>query len=209
MGVSGSGKTSVGRELAQKLSAKFFDGDDFHPRSNIVKMASGMPLDDDDRAPWLERINDIIFSLNHKNERGVIVCSALKKCYRDQIRNGNQGMLFIFLQSIFDVILHRLEARSNHYMPASLLQSQFDTLEVPNESEPDVISVNADSSTMDSSWSRIVGHFPKVDPHIFSDVVSSSKGFHSGKSKFLNVNRAPASVFPRDLLSCGTFRHHI
>jgi len=149
MGVSGSGKTSVGRELAQKWSAKFFDGDDLHLRSSIVKMASGHPLDDNDRAPWLERLNDVVFSLNHKNERGVIVCSALKKRYRDRIREGNHRLLFVFLNCDLDILQHRLEARSNHYMPVQLLQSQFDILERPDKSEPDVVSVNADSLTVE------------------------------------------------------------
>ncbi|KAG0046257.1 hypothetical protein BGZ83_008558 [Gryganskiella cystojenkinii] len=154
MGVSGSGKTSVGRDLAQKLSAKFFDGDDLHQRSSIEKMASGLPLDDLDRVPWLERINDVVFALNHKNERGVIVCSALKKSYRDCIRDRNQGIIFFFLKASLDVIRPRLEARSNHYMPSQLLQSQFDVLEVPNQSEPDVVSIDADSSTVEELVSQ-------------------------------------------------------
>ena len=85
MGVSSTGKTSVGTEVAHRLGIKLIDGDDLHPRANIIKMGEGHPLNDEDRAPWLERIRDAAFSLEHKSEVGIIVCSALKKKYRDQI----------------------------------------------------------------------------------------------------------------------------
>ncbi|WPD74414.1 gluconokinase [Dickeya fangzhongdai] len=142
MGVSGSGKSSVGARLAREINAKFIDGDDLHPRANIQKMASGQPLNDDDRAPWLERLNDAAYSLLHKNETGIIVCSALKKRYRDRLREGNDGMVFLYLKGSFEVILQRHQARAGHFMPTGLLQSQFDALEEPGEMETDVITVD-------------------------------------------------------------------
>ncbi|WP_373779253.1 gluconokinase [Glaesserella sp.] len=146
MGVSSTGKTSVGTEVAHRLGMKLIDGDDLHPRANIIKMGSGHPLNDDDRKPWLERINDAAFSLEQKSEKGIIVCSALKKKYRDQIRQGNSDVKFIFLHGPFDLVLERMKQRKGHYMKADMLKSQFDTLEIPKADEPDVIfiDINAD-----------------------------------------------------------------
>ena len=127
MGVCGSGKTSVGKALAAKFDATFIDGDDLHPRANIIKMASGHPLNDEDRAPWLERIGDVFFSLQRRSLSGVVVCSALKKKYRD---------------ISMDTILERMAARQGHYMKKEMVQSQFDTLEVPGPDETDVVSVS-------------------------------------------------------------------
>lgn len=145
MGVSGSGKTTVGEAVARQIHAKFIDGDDLHPRANIQKMGSGHPLNDEDRMPWLERLSDAAYSLNHKNETGIIVCSALKRRYRDRLRDGNQGMVFLYLKGSFDVIMERLKARSGHFMPTDLLKSQFETLEEPGADEPDVICVDIDA----------------------------------------------------------------
>ncbi|WOA53468.1 gluconokinase [Dickeya solani] len=153
MGVSGSGKSSVGARLAREINAKFIDGDDLHPRANIQKMASGQPLNDDDRAPWLERLNDAAYSLLHKNETGIIVCSALKKRYRDRLREGNDGMVFLYLKGSFEVILQRHQARAGHFMPTGLLQSQFDALEEPDETETDVITVDINGQ-MDQAVER-------------------------------------------------------
>ena len=142
MGVSSTGKTSVGTEVAHRLGIKLIDGDDLHPRTNIIKMGEGHPLNDEDRAPWLERIRDAAFSLEHKSEVGIIVCSALKKKYRDQIRDGNSNVRFLFLHGSYDVILERMRQRKGHYMKESMLKSQFETLEVPGADEPDVISID-------------------------------------------------------------------
>ena len=142
MGVSSTGKTSVGTEVAHRLGIKLIDGDDLHPRANIIKMGEGHPLNDEDRAPWLERIRDAAFSLEHKSEVGIIVCSALKKKYRDQIRDGNSNVRFLFLHGSYDVILERMRQRKGHYMKESMLKSQFETLEVPGADEPDVISID-------------------------------------------------------------------
>ncbi|MDC2825851.1 gluconokinase [Rodentibacter pneumotropicus] len=146
MGVSSTGKTSVGTEIAHRLGIKLIDGDDLHPRANIIKMGNGQPLDDHDRAPWLERIRDAAFSLEHKSEIGIIVCSALKKTYRDLIREGNEGVKFLFLEGSFDLVLERMKQRKGHYMKTEMLKSQFDTLEVPGEDEPDVIHIDIDGS---------------------------------------------------------------
>lgn len=146
MGVSGCGKSSVGAAIARELGAKFIDGDDLHPRANIQKMAGGHPLNDDDRAPWLERLNDAAYSLSHKNEVGIIVCSSLKRRYRDRLRQDNPEMVFLYMKGTFDVIMARLKARAGHYMPTELLQSQFDALEEPGTDEPDVMSIDINGS---------------------------------------------------------------
>ena len=142
MGVSSTGKTSVGTEVVHRLGIKLIDGDDLHPRANIIKMSEGHPLNDEDRAPWLERIRDAAFSLEHKSEVGIIVCSALKKKYRDQIRDGNSNVKFLFLHGSYDVILERMRQRKGHYMKESMLKSQFETLGVPGADEPDVIPID-------------------------------------------------------------------
>ncbi|OOF36371.1 gluconokinase [Rodentibacter heidelbergensis] len=146
MGVSSTGKTSVGTAVAQRLGIKLIDGDDLHPRANIIKMGEGQPLNDEDRAPWLERIRDAAFSLERKSEVGIIVCSALKKQYRDIIRAGNDNVKFLFLEGSFDLVLERMKQRKGHYMKTDMLKSQFDTLEVPQEDEPDVIHIDIDGS---------------------------------------------------------------
>ena len=122
MGVSGTGKSTVGQALAHALGAKFIDGDDLHPRNNIVKMATSQPLNDEDRQPWLTRIADVIFSLEQKNESGVLVCSALKKRYRDRLREGNAKLRFLWLTGDYDCILQRMRQRKGHFMPEALLR---------------------------------------------------------------------------------------
>ncbi len=146
MGVSSTGKSSVGTALAKVIGAKFIDGDDLHPRHNILKMANKQPLNDDDRAPWLERIRDAAFSLEKKNETGIIVCSALKKKYRDLIRDGNEHVAFLHLAGDFELVLARMQARKGHFMPVELLKNQFETLEIPDASEPDVIHIDIDGN---------------------------------------------------------------
>lgn len=145
MGVSGSGKSVIGEAFAQKFGVKFIDGDDLHPRFNILKMKEGMPLNDEDRFPWLERINDAVFSLNHKNEGGVIVCSALKKTYRDQIRQNNNNLIFFFLKGSFELIKDRMAKREGHFMKVAMLESQFQTLEMPTN-ESDVLTIDIEGS---------------------------------------------------------------
>ena len=146
MGVSGSGKSTVGEQLAAALSATFIDGDDLHPRANVQKMAKGEPLNDDDRAPWLIRINDAVYNLEQRSRKGVIVCSALKKRYRDNIRQDNQNLVFVFLDGPKHVILDRMAARAGHFMKPDMLDSQFTVLERPSISEEDVLTVTIDTA---------------------------------------------------------------
>jgi gluconokinase len=127
MGVSGCGKSTVGAALARAVGVPFADGDALHPAANIAKMASGVPLDDDDRFPWLEAIGEWLAA--HDADGGVIGCSALKRKYRDQLRSHAPRVGFLHLHGAFDVIAARQAARPGHFMPASLLRSQFATLE--------------------------------------------------------------------------------
>ena len=133
MGVSGSGKTSISKLLAQTIALPFFDADDFHPPSNIEKMQAGMPLDDNDRAPWLANLNQL--AKEQLVEKGaVITCSALKEKYRKQLREGlTIPPIFVFLNGTFELLWERISQREDHFMPASLLQSQLDTLEIPDD----------------------------------------------------------------------------
>jgi gluconokinase len=142
MGVSGCGKTTVGKALAQELDCPFYDGDDYHPPDNIAKMAKGLPLNDDDRYPWLAVLHNLIKGHLEKGEPAVLACSALKKKYRDQLRAGNEDVLFIFLHGDFDTIWQRMLSRSGHYMKEDMLQSQFEALETPYEDEAIIVSID-------------------------------------------------------------------
>lgn len=126
MGVSGSGKSTVAAALAQRLMVPFADADAFHSEDNIAKMAAGKPLDDKDRYPWLEGIGEW---LARHGDGGVMSCSALKRSYRDQLRAHCPRVEFLHLRGSPEVIARRLAGRRGHFMPPSLLQSQFDTLE--------------------------------------------------------------------------------
>ena len=137
MGVSGSGKSTVGNLLADELDCPYLDADTFHAPEAIAKMQSGQPLDDRDRLPWLGRIAQKIEALVADDESAVIGCSALKRAYREILFDGipPERVALVYLKGSFDLIRNRLAARQGHFMPASLLQSQFDQLEepVPNE----------------------------------------------------------------------------
>ena len=133
MGVAGSGKSSVGNLLSKKLDTVFLDGDDMHPPENITKMSSGQSLDDDDRHPWLQNIGKAL-----KDESGsiIIACSALKKMYRDLIgETAGQEVIFIHLIGSLELIKDRMVKRTGHFMPLSLLESQFEILETPEKPE--------------------------------------------------------------------------
>ena len=133
-GVTGVGKTTVGRLLAERLGCEFIDADDFHSVENKAKMAAGTPLDDDDRKEWLETMAN---ELKEKSSQGtslVLACSALKSSYREKL-TVDSGQKFIYLKGSFDEISERLKARSGHFMNPLLLQSQFDTLEEPDSDE--------------------------------------------------------------------------
>lgn len=129
MGVSGSGKTSVAERVADRLGLPFAEADDFHPRSNIEKMESGVPLTDEDRWPWLRELADWIGTHEAMGESTVMACSALKRQYRDVLRAGAPEVHFLHMHGPSEVIWERLDARDGHFMPPALLRSQLDTLQ--------------------------------------------------------------------------------
>jgi carbohydrate kinase (thermoresistant glucokinase family) len=132
MGVSGSGKTTIGKKLAARIGLPFFDGDDFHPPSNKEKMTQGIPLTDEDRKDWLIQMNNAARD-QAKLAGAVIACSALKETYRAILSSGITIPLYwVFLQGSFELIKKRMDQRKDHFMPATLLSSQFDALQIPN-----------------------------------------------------------------------------
>jgi gluconokinase len=136
MGVSGSGKTSVAAELARRLGWDYVEGDDLHPAANVAKMAGGHPLDDEDRWPWLRRIAEVIGEHEAAGTGLIVTCSALKQSYRDRLRDGHPSVWFAHVDAPQAVIAERLQRRTGHYMPPSLLGSQLATLEPLTEEEP-------------------------------------------------------------------------
>jgi gluconokinase len=138
MGVSGSGKTTIGEALARDLGWRFLDADEYHPPQNVAKMAAGQPLDDEDREPWLERLNSVL----RGEGNAVLACSALKEKYRRRLADGIKRLEWVYLKGDFDLIESRLARRRHRYMPASLLRSQFDALEAPSRAI--VVDVSGD-----------------------------------------------------------------
>ena len=145
MGVSGCGKSSVGQSLASHLGWDFFDADDFHPPENVAKMAGGIPLDDSDRAPWLDSLNELISSSLKANKPGVLACSALKERYRQRLLEGNDGVKIVYLKGSYDLIWSRMSARKEHYMKPQMLKSQFEALEEPTNAYTIDISQSVDA----------------------------------------------------------------
>ncbi|MEU8894868.1 gluconokinase [Nocardia sp. NPDC048505] len=146
MGVSGSGKSTVAKTLADELGWVMLEGDELHPPANVTKMAAGHPLTDADRLPWLETIAHWIAERAAAGESAVIACSALKRAYRDILRSGVTGhpeatLTFIYLRGTHEELAHRVTTRHHKYMPASLLDSQLDTLEEPTD-EPDAVTID-------------------------------------------------------------------
>lgn len=131
MGVSGSGKSTVGKLLGDRLNCQFYDADDFHPPANVAKMDRGIPLTDSDRAPWLKTLQELIEHTLNNDQEGVLACSALKQKYRQTMTNNHPDVTFIYLQGSYDCIEQRITARKDHFMSADLLQSQFQALEEP------------------------------------------------------------------------------
>jgi gluconokinase len=130
MGVSGCGKSTIGKLLSEELNIPFFDGDDYHPEANIEKMKKGIPLNDEDRFAWLIKLNQL--AIVNQEDGAVIACSALKESYRELLKkNIEDKAVFVYLEGTFQEISDRLSKRSNHFMPPALLKSQFETLEPP------------------------------------------------------------------------------
>jgi gluconokinase len=142
MGVSGSGKSTIASMLAQRLHWVYEDGDWFHPKSNIEKMHHGEPLNDQDRWPWLHAIADWIDATRRAGGHGVVACSALKRVYRDILIGERRDVRLVFLKGDPDLIARRIAARADHFMPSTLLESQFAALEEPQPDErPIVVSI--------------------------------------------------------------------
>lgn len=136
MGVSGCGKTSIGRRVADHMGWLFLEGDALHPAANVAKMRAGHPLDDADRRPWLDAIGRWLDARQSDRKSAVITCSALKRRYRDHLRRGHPHVSFVWLKVSRAELERRLDRRTNHFMPASLLDSQLATLEPPTPDEP-------------------------------------------------------------------------
>ncbi|MEE6459511.1 hypothetical protein FKM82_000647 [Ascaphus truei] len=195
MGVSGSGKTEVGSLLSSKLGWKFYDADDYHPLENKVKMSQGIPLNDQDRQPWLCKLHEIIMREAACGQHAVLACSALKRIYRTTLTTGKNPLLpesqqqdkkddvssktcFIYLQGSMQMIAKRLQNRKGHFMPLALLESQFDTLEPPAAPE---LFINAN---VDRNISAIVSEIQKaldgtMNPQLATDTNSEAHGCDS------------------------------
>lgn len=142
MGVSGSGKTTIGEALARELGWRFLDADDYHPPENVAKMAAGQALDDEDRKPWLEKLNVELWKFDARDESVVLACSALKERYRRRLTDGIKRVEWVYLKGDFELIHSRLAQRRHRYMPAALLESQFAALEPPQHAI--AVDVSAD-----------------------------------------------------------------
>jgi gluconokinase len=134
MGVSATGKTTIGEQLAEELGCEFIEGDELHPRRNIEKMSSGVPLTDEDRWPWLQAIAELVAVKDYEGVSTVVTCSALKRSYRDVLRDA-APTFFVHLEAPFEVLSARMADRTKHFMPTDLLRSQFDTLEPLGDDE--------------------------------------------------------------------------
>ncbi|WP_231854135.1 gluconokinase [Gluconacetobacter diazotrophicus] len=135
MGVSGSGKSTLAQLLARRMGWPIVEGDELHPEANIAKMSAGIPLTDEDRAPWLEKIAEVARNWLSSGGCGIVTCSSLKRRYRDVITGGNPQVCFVYLKGRPEDIAPRLGQRTGHFMPSTMLTSQFDALEEPDDSE--------------------------------------------------------------------------
>jgi len=144
MGVSGCGKTTIGKRLAKRLSWTFIESDEYHSTEDVRKMSSGIPLNNADRQPWLEKLHAVLQEHQQRGQQVVIACSALKETYRQTLTAGLEGVQFVYLKGDFEMIHSRMHKRS-HFMKAAMLQSQFDTLEEPTQAFQVDISEPPDS----------------------------------------------------------------
>ncbi len=147
MGVAGVGKTTIGEALSRALGARFIDADDYHPPENVAKMKAGVPLGDEDRWPWLKRLNEEL----KKEQRAVLACSALKESYRRRLAEGVKDFRVVYLHGSADLIRERMKARKHRYMPPALLESQLATLEPP----ADAIAIDV-AAALENSVAAIV-----------------------------------------------------
>lgn len=131
MGVAGSGKTTVGKLLSDRTGWNFYDADDFHPAENIAKMSRGIPLNDEDRQPWLLKLQNLIDCTISQDKNAILACSALKSSYREILQIHNPEVILIYLQGDYEQILARIQQRKDHFMQAEMLRSQFKILEEP------------------------------------------------------------------------------
>ena len=160
MGVSGCGKSSVGRMLAERTGGLFIDGDDFHPATNISRMAASIPLTNEDRWPWLDALNNQLKSHAQDARCLFLACSALRQSYRDRVGAGLPQLRFIYLRGSKELLLARMQRRQNHFMPATLLDSQFATLEEPR----DAIVVG------------VADPVPKIVEHVLDQIAQAPRG---------------------------------
>lgn len=149
MGVSGSGKTTIGKALASKLGWDFYDADEFHPPENIFKMENRVPLTDADRAPWLAALHRLIESCLKQNHTGVLACSALKESYRKELQVDREDVQLVYLKGSYELIWSRMSARKDHYMKPEMLKSQFDALEEPDDALTVDISLSVDEIVLE------------------------------------------------------------
>ncbi len=154
MGVCGSGKTSVGKVIASRMNWPFIEGDDLHPPANTAKMAAGVPLTDEDRWPWLDRIADRMRAIDKAGGSAVVACSALRQAYRDRLRRSGADLRFLHLTGDAGLIRQRMDNRSDHFMPAGLLDSQLAILE-PARPDEDLYEVDISGTVSDLAEAAI------------------------------------------------------
>ena len=205
MGVSGCGKSTAAALLAGNLGWAYAEGDDLHPQANIDKMASGQPLTDEDRWPWLHLIADWISARGQAGEPGVVTCSALKRSYRDVLRAGGRNVVFVYLRGSHELIAERMTARQGHFMPAGLLDSQFTALEEPG---PDERAVRVDvGGSAQQTNQAILAALTALDPGLAPYLTPRAAQPGAGSPGAIPAQtQAPAGTPAQTPASAGTHR---